>query len=176
MARERVPVDMDRSQPGGRGASPNTGLTSKMEFQKDGSFGPRIHMYNDSPGVYVDAHGVEVPAVVAKRAGFDIELNMALQAVVNEQKRLEQRRMAIAKPKAAAVVEQVRPLGHTLVRVGDDAYHIEDKDGQRVTSSEQPRVYAIMWLDDIDPMGEDEEEASAEPLSLNLGKSEVASV
>lgn len=158
--RQKTKINMDDGQPAGRIGphGPETGLTTKIQFSPDGTFGPRIHMYNAAPGVYYDANGFEVPAVVAKKAGFDIEMNMALQSYVGEMNRLRQRAEAVKKPKGTSVVEQVRPLGHTLVRVGDDAYHIEDKDGVRVTSTEQPRSYAVMWLDDIDPMLETPEE------------------
>lgn len=135
----------------------NRGLITKFAFNKDGSYGPRIHMFMEEPGTYYDAHGAEVPAVVAKAAGFDIEQGMIQQTVMGEQKRLMARYAAITGPKAPHVVEETRPLGHTLVCIGPDKYHLERADGTRVTSTELSRHYAVMWLDDIDPMPEGEE-------------------
>lgn len=135
-----MPVDMKRP------------MISQLSLDEDGNWGPRIHMYTDEPGVYRDAHGQEVPAVVAKMAGFDIEQGMVQQAVLGEQSRLMARYANITGPKKPHVIEETRPLGHTLVCIGPDKYHIEREDGTRVTSAELSRHYAVMWLDDIDPM------------------------
>lgn len=67
------------------------GVTIKMHEK----YGMYIYMYKDTPGVYLDTFGKEVPAELAKEAGYDInklgksrqymeKLNVAKAAIAAE--------------------------------------------------------------------------------------------
>lgn len=155
-----MPIDMGRA------------AMTRAKFDGHGKSGPKITMYKDEPGVYYDPHGKEVPAVVAKAAGFDIDAMEKTKTLNLERARLMQRYQDMLAPPPARTVEQVRPNGHKLVRIGDDLYHIQDIDGQQVTSAPLSKHYAIVWLDDLDPAGVEPE---GEPLKFSpLSKEDVS--
>lgn len=144
-----MPIDYGPPQ------GPSRHVMTMAQIKKDGSTGPKIYMYEDNPGAYFDAHGHEVPAVIAKQAGYDIESMESRKSLYSERKRLMERYDQMTGPKPPRVVEDVRPNGHQLVRIGPDVYHIEDKFGERITSAPMSRYYAAIWLDDLDPADPD---------------------
>lgn len=151
-----MPIDMTRP------------VMTRAKFDAHGKSGPKIYMYKDEPGVYYDAHGKEVPAVVAKAAGYNIDVMEKTKTLNMERARLIQRYNDMLAPPPAKIVEIVRPKGHKLVKIGDDLYHIEDIDGNLITSAALSRHYATVWLDDIDP-GDGKEEKEALPFETLPG-------
>ena len=97
------------------------------------SAGFNVYMYVDTPGVYLNAYGAEVPIGIASEAGFDTERNG----------KLRQRRERMAKAmqeieKDLALVDRVHEVlmeqaGLKLVHVGFERYIIEDADGNNLT-------------------------------------------
>lgn len=102
-----------------------------------------VYMYKDKPGYYYDPHGNELPAQIAKEAGFDVE------------ELGRERQIMEAKAKAAAEIEAEMRValnskteidagnGFKLFKLGkSELYTIEDAQGRNVTPSALPKADA----------------------------------
>lgn len=123
--------------------------------------GMEIYMYVDTPGVYLSAHGTEVPIALAEAAGFPVAEHMkkrrlkeALEAARNE---------VLAKMQEADGREKVVTRdkeGFKIVDIGMDRYVVYSPDDDRLTPEPLSLMHANILLDQLVP---DQEEEDAEP-------------
>ena len=96
--------------------------------------GVEVYMYKDTPGVYLNAHGIEVAESMARTAGFPIDRYM----LARRKKEMMTKAMETIEAELHSdaggertVVKQRK--GFNLVRVGLGRHIIEDPDGNNLT-------------------------------------------
>lgn len=97
--------------------------------------GMDVFMYVDAPGKFLTAHGLPVADAIAKEAGFDIDY-LGKERVKKERK---QRAFAaidaeLADDKDAKTEIVAEKNGYQLVSTGSGRHHVNDPDGNRLTS------------------------------------------
>lgn len=111
-----------------------------------------VYMYKQDPGTYYDAHGNEVPDQVAKAAGFDVPKYKRTHDLFTQRKLVEAK---IAEQMGAVLHEVMKErAGFKLVHIGNDVYHVENPNGDRVTPVAVPEVVAIALMEELAPEGE----------------------
>lgn len=113
--------------------------------------GVDVYMYRDSPGVWLNAYGTPVTEELAKMAGFDVERyskeRIKRERMATAMAAIEQE-MASAAVKKAVVMERG---GFSVIDIGLGRFHVEDPDGNQLTSTFLPKETAIMLLDQLSP-------------------------
>jgi hypothetical protein len=92
-------------------------------------------MYRAEPGVYLSAHGTEVPEVLAKRAGFDTERLGKLREhsrLVAQATEVYAKQLDINETKASRTVIAEKD-GFQVVLIGGVRYGIFSPDGMELT-------------------------------------------
>lgn len=110
-----------------------------------------VYMYTDTPGKYLNAHGVEVAPEFAKAAGFDTE----------KYDRQRKHKDLLAKAKEAIDAElnydeSERKVvddrdGYSLVKLGPGRFIVESPDGERLTPVPLAENVARSVLDAVIP-------------------------
>ncbi len=154
-------------------------------IRKDHKFGIEVFMYKDTPGVFLDAHGKEVSAALAKRAGYDIE------RLITERKIAEAKKKAFADIEAqfrqegaahGPTVVKETDSGYKLVDLGMNRHNVVSPDGAKMNSSYLTKHEGVALLTELDQAVQDvseqvkeaeaeaeAEEAEAEKKGIKLG-------
>lgn len=122
-----------------------------------GAGGIQIYMYVDTPGVYLDAFGHEVPEELAEGAGFDVEH-------LRKKRQLAERRAAAIKQvedemaaadEGDAIVVRER-AGWQILDIGLGRHILKDPDGNNINPVPLPRQSADALLEQLTPNAKDE--------------------
>lgn len=118
-----------------------------------------VHMYIDDPGTYLDGHGTELPAKVAKAAGFHTDRELRAKELNKQRAAAESKIQAeLGKP----IHEVVYWKGiFRLVHVGNQMFHVENLDGDQITMQPLNEAIARSLMDDL-TSGDDEGEGGNE--------------
>lgn len=131
-------------------------------IQKHPSMG-LVYMYIDTPGVYLNAFGKEVPDAVAKGAAYDVE--------TLGKERLKRERMAEAMTaieielELAITADEETVLwergGYRVVKLALGNAHVYDDDGNKLTPIPIPEKEAKLLLDHLVPEEKGDSDGSA---------------
>jgi hypothetical protein len=125
-------------------------LNRGVEIRKHRQSGMQIFMYRDTPGVYLNAFAKEIPAHLAKEAGFPVE--------DYSRKRLAKEKMgaamaAIEAELATGEGEQQEILaeagGYKVVALGLGRAKLFDTEGNALTEEPMAKDYALKLLAEL---------------------------
>lgn len=127
----------------GREAAARPSSERKIDYDRPGGviikfitdLGMEVFMYRAEPGVYLSAHGTEVPEVLAKRAGFDTERLGKLREhsrLVAQATEVYAKQLDINETKASKTVIAERD-GFQVVLIGGVRYGVFSPDGMELT-------------------------------------------
>ena len=116
-----------------------------------------IYMYLDAPGVFLNAHGSEVPDKVAKGANYDTE-TLGKEKVKRE--RMREAMTAIEIELELAVTSDEENVieerdGFRVVGLALGNAHLYDPDNNKLTPVPVPEAEALKLLDHLAPVKEE---------------------
>lgn len=107
-----------------------------------------VHMYADEPGVWYDSHGKEVPASIAKGAGYEVDRLMQEKALAEQ--------IAVASAKVHKEMKRTTEAttvaergGFELVRVAPGLFKVKNPDGQFITRQPVAETIGRVLLDEF---------------------------
>lgn len=132
----------------------------KVEINLDDGYTIRVHpgygmevfMKKSNPGVFYNAHGDEISAVLAKEAGFPTE---QLLAEKDRRGKVAEAEAAINKMYAGAGKETIvkERRGYALVDIGFDRFVVKDPHGHPVNANPVGKDVGEKLFDQLVPEG-----------------------
>ena len=126
----------------------NRGVTKRIHPS-----GVEVYMYNDAPGVFLNAYGNEVDEKLAGAAGYDV---VRLGRDRLKQERMSQAMTAIEQELATAddiiEVEIAERKGFKIVGIGLGRFNVLDPDGGVLTPHPTSEEMAYLLLDQMAPV------------------------
>lgn len=109
----------------------------------DNVTGIDVYMYVDAPGVYLNAHGIQVPEVIARSAGFNVEGNAKEKLKLD---RIAAAKSVIENDLKDATDETGECIkldgGYSLIGIGLGRYLLKDPDGNTLTETPLSKEHA----------------------------------
>lgn len=106
-----------------------------------------IHMYTDTPGVYLDDHGHEIPEDLAAEVGFD---TVKFAKLKKRQDGLDAFKKQMDEQLELDGVEILAEgEGYKVVAVSEDAAKVLDADGNMLTQNVLPRANALLLFNKL---------------------------
>lgn len=113
--------------------------------------GMYIYMYIDTPGVYLNAHGKEVPEALAREVGFDVDKHR--KARIKREKMSEYMNQVEAELEMLSEAGEEVVLhelgGYKVVQINEDSANVFTTEGDKLNSVALPISKAVALLEKL---------------------------